>query len=161
MPRHVCKRPWKATVCWLLKIEGLGQVSQVIKGVFKFRGDNSSLSPGNIAVAEIHKLTIGFMRCQSASQTASCSAFSYLLPLHVVLDEPLGSFRDATVQRLDRCPNVIVRVNRFTNIMQQGGSEEFLVVRMLVTGKVENLKAVIKCIPLGMVEFGLLHVFKW
>ena len=55
---------------------------------------------------------------------------------------------------------MVGRIDRLAHVVQQGGQQELLVVGPLVAGQLEDLKAVIERIPLGMVLRALLDAFQ-
>ena len=73
----------------------------------------------------------------------------------MVLDQPERSLGDRSPDRFDARGDMILRVDRLANIVQQSGQQEFLVVRVGVTRELEDLKAVVECsrLPDGTWDF--------
>ena len=47
----------------------------------------------------------------------------------MVLDEPERPLGDGPPERLDRSPDMVLRVDGLADVVQQGGQQEFLVIR--------------------------------
>ncbi len=79
----------------------------------------------------------------------------------MVLDQPGGPLGDRSGQALQRRGDVVVRINRLADVVQQGGQEEFLIIRPGFAGEGKDLKAMKECIALGMISGVLLDVMQW
>ena len=87
-------------------------------------------------------------------------AVNVLLGRHVVLDEPLRSLGDEAVERFECGRDVVLRIDRFADVVQKSREQELLVVGKRITGVVEHLEAVIERVPFGMIFEILLHIFQ-
>ena len=56
--------------------------------------------------------------------------------------------------------DVVGRVDRLADVVQERRQQEFLVVGPLVAGQLEDLEAVVEGVPLGVVLRALLHAFE-
>ena len=70
--------------------------------------------------------------------------------LGVMLDQPGRALGDVTFERFERRGDVIARIDRLADVVQQGRQLKFLVVGQRVAGQLEDLQAVVQRIALGM-----------
>ena len=79
---------------------------------------------------------------------------------HVVLDQPGGPLGDRPFERLHRRADVVRRIDRLADVVQERRQQELLVVRAFVAGQLEHLERVIERVPLGVVLRPLLDPFQ-
>jgi len=75
-------------------------------------------------------------------------------------DQGLGPFGDRPFEGLEAGEDVVGRVDRLADVVQEGGQEEFLVVPPPVAGQLEDLEAVVERVSLGVVFRALLDPFE-
>ena len=78
------------------------------------------------------------------------------LGFHVMLVQPGCPLGDRTFESLEGRIDVVGRVDGLAHVVKQGGQQELLVVGPLVAGQLEDLKAMVEGITLGMVLRALL-----
>ena len=80
--------------------------------------------------------------------------------VHVEGDQGLGPLGDRPFERLQAGEDVVGRVDRLADVVEQRGEEELLVVAPLVAGQLEDLEAVVEGVSFGVVLRPLLHAFE-
>ena len=68
----------------------------------------------------------------------------------MVRDQPEGPVGDRAPEGSDRRGDVVARLDRLADVVQQGREQELLVIRPGLAGDFEDLEAVVEGIPLGV-----------
>ena len=74
-----------------------------------------------------------------------------------MFDEPERPVRHGAAERFDARADVILRVDRLADVVQEGRQQELLVIRPGIARQLEDLQAVIERIAFGMIPGVLLH----
>lgn len=80
--------------------------------------------------------------------------------LHMMRDQIRGSLGDRSLKSREPRGHVILGIDRLADIMQESRKQELLVIGTHVARPLENLKAMVKSVSLGMKPWVLLHPLK-
>ncbi len=138
----------------------LTQGSQKVERFVDGADDRARHSAARVEVPEEHQILEMLRRFQDAPHSPAEFAGLVLERVHVMLDQEPGALGDEFVENRKTGLDVVARVNALADIMQEGGRQEFLVVRPAFASQLEHLERVIEHVTFGMMLCGLANVFR-